>query len=88
MEKIEARAVVKFLTLEGTTPAEISKRMDKVYGPTAPSFESIKRWAREFRMGRKSLTDEQRTGRLRTSITSDSIERTRALIMEDRRITI
>jgi hypothetical protein len=32
MFKIECRAVIKFLTKEGKSPAEIKKRLDAVYG--------------------------------------------------------
>jgi len=35
-DRIEQRAVVKFLTSEGSTPAEIKIRMDNVYQDSRP----------------------------------------------------
>jgi hypothetical protein len=37
MFKIEYRAVIKFLTKEGESPAEIKQRLDAVYGESSPS---------------------------------------------------
>ena len=88
MDKIEASAVVKILTLEGWDPHEITNRMANVYEESAPSFESVKRWAREFRIGRTSLDDAPRSGKPRTSSTPESIDAARKLVLSDRRITV
>ncbi|KAL6254803.1 hypothetical protein P5V15_014138 [Pogonomyrmex californicus] len=48
MEKIEYRAVIKFLHLKGNTPAQIKIELDAVYGDSALSFATVKRWAAEF----------------------------------------
>lgn len=44
MEKVEYRAVIKFLYLKGNTPAKIKVELDAVYGDSAPSFTTVKRW--------------------------------------------
>ena len=59
MEAIEARAVIKWL-IKGKkeeSPTKIHKRMVKVYGGSCPSLATVKRWATEFKRGRKSLED-------------------------------
>jgi hypothetical protein len=42
MFKIEYRTVIKFLTKEGKSPAEIKKRLDVVYGESSPSYSTVK----------------------------------------------
>ena len=88
MDKFEARAIVKFLSLEGENPTNIHVRMKKVYNNESPSYESIKRWAREFRCGRTSIDDEDRTGRPSTSVSEDNIRAVREVILRDRRVKI
>ena len=39
MEKIEHRAVIKFLFLEGVAPKEIHERMLKVYNDCSPTIK-------------------------------------------------
>ena len=55
MDKIEYRAVIKYLFLEGTTPTQIKDELDSVYGDSAPSFTTVKFWAAEFKCGCKSM---------------------------------
>ena len=86
--KFEHRAVIKFLTLEGSKPAEIQSRMAGVYAGAAPSYATIKRWAAEFKRGRDSLEDDPRCGRPRTVVTADNIQRIQALVDGDRRMKV
>ena len=75
MEKIEYRAIIKFLHLKSNTLAQIKAELDAVYGDSAPSFATVKRWAAEFKCGRISLTDDERSGRPTTAIITDNIEK-------------
>ncbi|XP_031635483.1 histone-lysine N-methyltransferase SETMAR-like [Contarinia nasturtii] len=63
MDKIEYRAVIKFLTKEGVTPKDINDRLRAVYGVLAPSYATVKLWAKQFKWGRESLEDDPHTGR-------------------------
>jgi transposase len=59
MEKFEIRAVIKYLFLKGLTDiTDIKKELD-----SSPSNTTVKRWVSEFKMGRKSINDEPRSGR-------------------------
>jgi hypothetical protein len=39
--------------LDGLTPKEIHLKLTKVYGKSAPSISTIKKWAAEFKHGQK-----------------------------------
>ena len=62
MNKIEYRAVIKYLFLKGNTPTQIKDEFDLVYGNSAPSFITVKFWAAEFKRGRKNLGNDERSG--------------------------
>ena len=62
MEKIEYRAVIKYLCLKGNTPEQIKTELDAVYGDSAPSYATVKRLLAEFKHGRTSLADDERSG--------------------------
>ena len=58
MDKVEYRAVIKFLVKKGKTPTEITDELTSVYGDSSPSHSTIKKWAAEFKRGRQSLEDD------------------------------
>jgi histone-lysine N-methyltransferase SETMAR len=74
MEKLEYRAVIKFFYLKGKTPIEIKVELDSVYGDAAPSFTTVKTWVAEFKRGRTSIFDEERSGRPKTATTDEMID--------------
>lgn len=86
MNKIEYRAVIKFLTKEGKTPTEIKQRLDAVYGHSSPSYSTVKEWAKQFRLGRESIEDELRPGRPSEAITDENIKFLEKIVLEDRRV--
>ncbi|GFV36531.1 HTH_48 domain-containing protein [Trichonephila clavipes] len=69
-DKIEYRAVIKYLFLKVNTPTQIKYELYFVYGDSAPSFTKVKCWAAEFKRSRMSLGDEERSGRPST-VTND-----------------
>ena len=50
-DKMEYRAIIKFLTLEGQTGQQIYDRMKIIYKVECPHYSAIKRWAAEFKRG-------------------------------------
>lgn len=83
MDKIEYRAVIKFLHLKGNTSTEIKAELISVYGDRAPSFSTIKSWVAEFKRGRTSIFDEERAGRPKTATTLDIVEKVHRIVMDD-----
>src|SRR5436190_6983885 len=85
MDKIEYRAVIKYF-LKGNTPTQIKDELDSVYGYSAPSFTTVKFWAAEFKRGRKSLGDDERSGRPKIATTDENIGKVHEMVLDDRRI--
>ncbi|XP_049819598.1 uncharacterized protein LOC109601928 isoform X4 [Aethina tumida] len=85
MENIEYRSVIKFLFLKGNTPSQIKDELDSVYGDSAPSFVTVKFWAAEFKRGRKSLRDGERSERPKNATTDGDIPNVRNVGCSKRR---
>ncbi|XP_067649098.1 histone-lysine N-methyltransferase SETMAR-like [Haliotis asinina] len=81
MDKVEYRAVIKFLVLEGK---HVEERLTAVYKEPSPSATTIKRWVKEFQRGRESLDDDPRPGPPSTSTIQANID----TVMGNRRITL
>ena len=62
--------------------------MKETYGDDAPSYDLVKRWHREFKLGRKSVETAPRPGRPPSAIDEASVRQVETAILEDRRITI
>jgi len=82
--KGEQRGVIRFLSSEGVTGAQIHQRLLAQYGDSALPRRSVYEWIQKFQEGRTSVKDEERTGRPSTSITDSNVEDTRAMILENR----
>ena len=88
MEKIEYRAVMKFLHLKEKKTQEIKDELDSVYGEASPSFTTVKYWVAEYKRGRTSILDEERSGRPKTATTDEMVDLVHQTVMEDRRLTL
>jgi histone-lysine N-methyltransferase SETMAR len=88
MDKIEYRAVIKFCVKEGLTPNEIHSKFINVYGDSAPSFSTIKKWAAEFKRGRTSLEDDPCEGHPKSATASEIIKHMHDMVLDDQRIKV
>ena len=79
---------MKFLFLQKKTPKEIHEEMYLVYKDNCPSYEVVKHWCRQFKCGRLSIQDDNRSGRPSTAINDDTIKKVKDLILDNRRVTI
>ena len=86
--KEEERGVIRFLWSEGVTGAEIHRRLSAQYGDSALPRRSLYEWIEKFEHGRTSVKDKERAGRPSTSITDSNVEDARAMILENRQVTI
>ena len=51
-QNIEFRAVIMFITKEGTKVKEIHWCMADVYGDNTPRYSTVAKWSAEFKHGR------------------------------------
>jgi hypothetical protein len=56
---IEVRSVIRFLRLNGTSPAEIHRQLVEVYGANAMSWKHVWVWCTAFDNGTTDVQDEQ-----------------------------
>ena len=86
--KEEQRGVIRFLWSEGVRGAEIHRRLSAQYEDSALPRRSVYEWIKKYQHVRTSLKDEERAGHPSTSITDSNVEVARAMILENRRVTI
>lgn len=86
--KIEHRAVIKFLTKSAKSPQCIFEEMASIYGAFGPSYATVKKWSRLFKLGRESIEDDPRSGRPISVVTEENVRKVRKLVLEDRRIKV
>ncbi|GFU50018.1 HTH_48 domain-containing protein [Trichonephila clavipes] len=63
---------------------QIKDELDSVYGDSAPPFTTVKFWSTEFKRGRKSLGDDERSGRPNTVAIDENIAKVRQMVLDDR----
>ena len=88
-ELLEQRSNIRFCVLLGKTAADTYKTMLNAHGNDCMSRSRVHFWYAEFKNGqRKEIQASPRSGRPVTVTTSDVIGRVRALILEDRRVSL
>ncbi|KAG5316946.1 SETMR methyltransferase, partial [Pseudoatta argentina] len=80
--KCEIRSVIRYLIWKGKTPVEVYNEVKTAYGDKGMNRTSVFKWCREFKNGRTSVHDDQRSGRP-SILTDDIVEK-----IEDRRLTV
>lgn len=88
MDRIEQRAVIKYLRLKEMTPTQIHQNLVDTLGESAVSYDIVKRWCREFKCGRQSCIDEHAGGAPITVTTQENVKKVHDLVLQDRRVTI
>lgn len=85
--KCEIRAVIRYLVVKGKAPVEIYNEVKTVYGDEAMNRTSVYKWCREFKNGRTSVHDDQRSGRP-SIVTDELVEKIEIAVRDDRRLTL
>ncbi|QQP58373.1 Putative mariner transposase [Caligus rogercresseyi] len=88
MEKSELRMLIKHYFLREKTIAETKAKLDKYYGDSAPSISMVKKWFTEFRCGRTSTIDAERSGRPVEVATPETIQKNHDMVLADRRLKV
>ena len=86
MQKSEFRAVIKHLYLNGLTPKQIKAELDEVHGTSAPVFANVYNGVNEFKRGRSSTIDKNRSGSPVEATTPEMIDKIHDVVLSDRRI--
>lgn len=86
MEKIEYRAVIKFLTKQRKSVQIILEEMSSVYGDSCPGKTMVYKWHSLFKQGRESLEDDPRPGRSTEVTTPELVEKVEKIVLEDARL--
>ncbi|KAG5319477.1 MOS1T transposase, partial [Pseudoatta argentina] len=85
--KCEIRSVIRYLVWKGKTPVEVYNEVKTVYGDKGMNRTSVFKWCREFKNGRTSVHDDQRSGRP-SILTDDIVEKIENALRDDRRLTV
>jgi transposase len=59
VEKVEARAVIRFLHLQGKSAREIHDQLTAVYHEGVLSYDTVVKWKRHFHCGQTTIEDEK-----------------------------
>ena len=62
MDKLWHRGVIIYPHNKGIALKDIHADMVALYGDTASSYETVKKWTAHINMGKKSLIDDDRCG--------------------------
>ena len=81
-------AVVRFLWSEGSSGAEIYKRLLAQYGDNALSKRTAYEWIEKFKSGPTNVKHPEGSGRPSISISEEKTEQAQQMILANRRITI
>ncbi|KAG5320400.1 SETMR methyltransferase, partial [Pseudoatta argentina] len=85
--KCEIRSVIRYLVWKGKTPVEVYNEVKTAYGDTGMNRTSVFKWCREFKNGRTSVHDDQRSKRP-SILTDDIVEKIENALRDDRRLTM
>uniref|UniRef100_A0A8D8R8P0 Histone-lysine N-methyltransferase SETMAR n=1 Tax=Cacopsylla melanoneura TaxID=428564 RepID=A0A8D8R8P0_9HEMI len=85
--KCEIRAVIRYLVVKGKTPVEVFNEVKSAYGDGAMNRTNVYKWCREFKNGRTSVHDDQRSGRP-SIVTDELVEQIENALRDDRRLTL
>ncbi|XP_028033987.1 uncharacterized protein LOC114245880 [Bombyx mandarina] len=88
MDKIEQRAVIKFLHVKGTKRKDIYDELKNVLGECAPSYATIKNWVAEFKRGHSCVQDEAQPGRPKSVTTPEMVVQEHDIVLTDQRLKL
>jgi len=84
----EQRCAIKFCVKLGETSTETFNKLKQAYGKHALLRSQVFKWYKAFSEGHESIKDEPHSGRPSTSKMDNNVEKVRALVRSDRRLTV
>ena len=88
LELREQRTNIKFLVKLGKSGNKIREMLVQVHGDNAMKKTAVYKWVKPFSEGRKSVTEEERSGRPATNRTEENIANVHQIVRENRRLTV
>lgn len=88
MEKSEFRVLIKHYYLRKKTISESKVKLDMYYPDSAPSIGTIHKWFTEFRCGRTSTVDAERSGRPKEVTTPENVEKIHDMMLNDPKVKL
>lgn len=79
MDKVEIRAVIKYLVKKGLTVSAIKADMDDVLGQESPSLQTVNKWALMFKRELQSCKDDPRSGSHQPQLSQKQLKKFRIL---------
>ena len=87
LESEHFRSMILYDFKYGLNESQTLERLTQAFGDLAPSCATVFRWFAEFKKGRTSLKDEERSERSTSVVTEENTSAVVALIKEDPRRT-
>lgn len=69
------------------TTNESKQELDTVFGTSAPSVSTVRRWYNEFKRGKTNFKDDPKSGRPSTAVTEENCEKVRQIVEDDPHVT-
>ena len=88
LEKVEIRAVIKYLCMKGMPPKEIHETFMKNLGRESPSYSTVKNWTTKFKRERESVEADGRSGRPKDATADENVKVMNTLVLCDRRLDL
>lgn len=88
MEKSEFRVLIKHCFLMKKNTVETKQWLDKHYPDCAPSRQMVEKWIAEFKCGRSSTNDAERSGRPNVAVIPQNITKIHKMVMNDRKLKV
>ena len=88
MEKDEFRVLIKYCFLKGKNTVQTKSWLDQEFPDSSPSTGTVEYWFRQFRTGRASTSDAERTGRPKEVVTPENIKKIHKMILNDRKVKL
>ena len=83
LEREHFRAMILYDFKSGLNESQTLERLTQAFGNLAPSRAIVFRWFPEFKTGRTSLEDEERSGRPTSVVTEENFSAVESLTKDD-----
>lgn len=82
------RAAIDFCVKLGKTFTETHQKVQNAYGDDCLSRTQVHEWFGQFKSGRETLDDDERSGRPRTGLSEENIEKVREFIKNNKKSSV